>query len=222
MESLQFLRCHSAPKYLLGPDALRQYLAINRIAQSGEIQLHGIVVVFGWQRIISDLAGLRVQAAERALVHRVEPDLPGMVELDAQESSWGVFLEFLDRVFGELERLRIELANEHLSEIRVPDVAFLIDQDVMRFGCRPYHIVFGNDGARVPTFRARQRLELVCPMVHRAQIYCGKIVRNFPIFLRLSGTSSIQHGLRLGRLTHPAGDHHAGGEVRAPLWAHAW
>src|SRR3984893_9809503 len=91
VETLPFVRCQIEPEDVLRPDALRPYLAINVIAQSGEIQLHGIVVVFGWQRIISDLAGLRVQAAERALVHRVEPDLPGMVELDAQESGWGVF-----------------------------------------------------------------------------------------------------------------------------------
>jgi len=51
-------------------------------------------------------------------------------------------------------------------------------------------------------------------MVHRAQIYCGKIVRNFPIFLRLARTSSIQHGLRLNRLTHRAVAHHAGNDVR--------
>ena len=85
---------------MLRPDALRPYLAVNVVAQAGEIQLHGIVVVFGWERIIGNLASLRVQAAKRALVHRVEPDLAGMVKLDAQESGRRLFLEFLDRVFG--------------------------------------------------------------------------------------------------------------------------
>src|SRR3984893_19106900 len=128
MESLPFVRCQIEPKDVLRPDALRPYLAINVIAQSGEIQLHGIVVVFGWQRIIRDLAALRVQAAERALVHRVEPDLPGMVELDAQESGWSLFLEFLNRVFGELERLRIELAMKISSKVLFQAFPFLFDK----------------------------------------------------------------------------------------------
>src|ERR1700746_2941822 len=100
MESLPFVSCQTEPEDVLRPDALRPYLAVNVVAQAGEIQLHGIVIVFGWQRIISDLAGLRVQAAKRALVHRVEPDLAGMVELDAQEAGRRLFLEFLDRIFG--------------------------------------------------------------------------------------------------------------------------
>src|SRR6266478_1977707 len=113
VEALPFIGGEVEPEDVLGPDALCPYLAVNVVAQAGEIQLHGIVVVFGWQRKISNLAGLRVQAAERTLVHRVEPDLAGMVELDAQESGRRLILEFPDRVFGELERLWIELADKH-------------------------------------------------------------------------------------------------------------
>ena len=43
-------------------------------------------------------------------------------------------LELLDRILDELERLRIELADEHLAEIRVPDLALLVDQHVVRLG----------------------------------------------------------------------------------------
>ncbi len=46
----------------------------------------------------------------RALVHRVEPELAFFVELEAEQADRRVGLERLDRIFGELERLRIEFA----------------------------------------------------------------------------------------------------------------
>ena len=149
VEPLPFLARQIEPEDVLRADALGPHLAVDVVAQSREIQLHAVVIIFRRQRIIGNLAGLRVQAAERALVHRVEPDLAGMVELDAEEPGGRLILELLDRVFGELERLRIELADEHLAEVRIPDVAFLIDQDVMRLGRRPHHVVLGDDGAGV-------------------------------------------------------------------------
>ena len=75
-----------------------------------------------------------------------------MVELDTEKPGGRLVLELLDRIFGELERLRIELADEHLAEVGVPDHAFLIDQDVMRLGGRPHHVVLGDDGAGVRPF----------------------------------------------------------------------
>src|SRR5256885_6905331 len=50
-----------------------------------------------------------------------------------------------DRIFDELERLRIELADEHLAEIRVPDLALLVDQHVVGLGRRPDHVVLRED-----------------------------------------------------------------------------
>src|SRR4029078_10638512 len=93
-----------------------------------------------------------------------------MVDVDYDHPWWPLVLELLDRIFGELERLRIELADEHLTEVGVPDHAVLIDQDVMRLGGRAPRRVLGNDGAGVAALRTRQRLELVRPVVAGAQI----------------------------------------------------
>ena len=208
MEPLPCIGRQIEPEDVLRADALRPDLAVDIVAQSCEIQLHAVIVIFRRQRIIGNLAGLRVQAAERALVHRVEPDLAGMVELDAEESGGRLVLELLDRIFGELERLRIELADEHLAEVRIPDMAFLIDQDVMRFGRRPHHVVLSDDGACVLALRARQRLQFVLPMVDRAQIDGREIVGDLAVLLRRARAGPIQHGLRLDGLAHRAIAHH--------------
>ena len=165
MEFLPLIARQIEPEDVLRADALGPHLAVDLVVQPGEIQLHAVVVIFGRQRKIGNLAGFRVQAAERALIHCVEPDFAGMVEFDTQKTCRRFVLELLDRIFGELERLRIEFADEHLAKVRVPDFAFLIDQDVMRLSRRPHHVVLGDDGASIPAFRARQRLELVLPMV---------------------------------------------------------
>src|SRR5438552_17326221 len=127
MESLPFAGLQVEPEDVLRAHALGPYLAIDVVAQSREVELHGVVVVFRRQRVIGDLARLRVEAAERALIHRVEPDLALVIELDGEQPGRRLVLELLDRILDELERLRIELADEHLAEIRITDLALLID-----------------------------------------------------------------------------------------------
>src|SRR5215472_4595230 len=98
MESLPLVGRQIEPENVLRADALGPHLAVDVVAQSREIQLHAVVVVFWRERIIGNLTGLRVQRAERALVHRVEPDLAGMVERDAEQPGGRLILEFPDRI----------------------------------------------------------------------------------------------------------------------------
>ena len=125
-----------------------------------------------------------------------------------------VGLELLDRIFGELERLRIELADEHFAEVRVPDHAVLIDQDVVRLDGCAAHVVLGHDGAGVAAGRARQGLELILPVVDRAQIDGGEILGHLAVLLGRARARLVQHGLRLDRLAHRAVAHHAGDHLR--------
>jgi hypothetical protein len=53
------------PEDVLRADALGPDFAVDIVAQPGEVELYAIVVVLRGQRIIFDLAGLRVEIAER-------------------------------------------------------------------------------------------------------------------------------------------------------------
>ncbi len=140
--------------------------------------------------------------------------LPAWSKSRLRSSGRRLILEFPDRIFGELERLRIEFSDEHLAEVRIPDVAFLIDQNVVRLGGRPHHVVLGDDSAGVPALWSRQRLQLVGPMVDRAQIDGREIVGHLAVLLRCARAGPVQHGLRLDRLAHGAITHHAGNDLR--------
>ena len=84
----------------------------------------------------------------------------------------------------------------------------------MRLGGRPHHVVLGDDGAGVAAPRTRQRLELVRPVVARAQIDGRQIVGHLAVLLGLALAVRIQHALRLDRLAHGAIAHHADDHVR--------
>src|SRR5256885_16240156 len=107
-----------------------------------------------------------------------------------------------DRIFDELERLRIELADEHLAEIRVPDLALLVDQHVVGLGRRPDHVVLRDDGAGVAAPGTRQRLQFVRPTVDRGEVDGREIVGELAKLLGRSRASPVQHGLGLDRLAY--------------------
>src|SRR5437868_13644277 len=98
MEALPFAGLEVEPEDVLRADGLRPRLAVEVVAQGGEVELHGVVVPFWRSRVVGDLAGLRIDVAGRALVHRVEPDLAVAIELDRQQAAGRLGLELLDRV----------------------------------------------------------------------------------------------------------------------------
>src|SRR4051812_44727752 len=112
MVALPFTGLEIRPEDVLRADGLGPDLAVDVMADSREVELHGVVIPFRRHRVIRDLAGLGVEAAHRALVHRVEPDLSFAIEVDREQALRGLGLELLDRVFDELEGLRIEFADE--------------------------------------------------------------------------------------------------------------
>jgi hypothetical protein len=111
--------------------------------------------------------------AIRETIDRLEADLAATfsgTEITHRRAG----LELLGGIFGELECLRIELGDEQLAEIRIPDVAVLIEENVVRLGRRTLHIVFGHDGARRSFAGARQLLERIFPLVDGAQLMVAR------------------------------------------------
>src|ERR1700743_1621672 len=131
MEFLPLAAVYIETEDVLRADALGPDFAIDVMAQSDEVELHALVVPLRGERIIFQFAGLRIEIAERALVHRVEPELALLVVFQREQADRSVGLEALDRIFGELEGLRIEFRDEHLAEVRVPDVTVLTEQHVL-------------------------------------------------------------------------------------------
>ena len=128
--------------------------------------------------------------------------------------SGALGLNFLMGYSVNLSVFGSNLPIEHLAEVRIPDVAVLIDQDVVRLGCLAPHVVFGDDGAGVAARRARQSLELVCPVIGRAEIDGGEILGHLAVLLGRAGARAVEHRLRLDRLADRAVAHHAGDDVR--------
>ena len=70
----------------------------------------------------------------------------------------------------------VHLAEEHLAEVGVPDVAGPIHHHVMRLNSVFRQIVFGDHDLGGFAFRARQNLERIAPALTRAQIDRAEIV----------------------------------------------
>src|SRR5690242_4328982 len=132
VEALPFARGEIEPEHVYRTNALSPNLSIHVMAQPDEVELDAVVVPFGRQRIVFDLPGLRIDRADGALVHGVEPEFTVLVEFQAEIADRRAGLELLGLIFRELERLRIELGDEQLAKIGIPDVALLIEQHIMR------------------------------------------------------------------------------------------
>src|SRR5262249_43360106 len=136
LEALPFLGRKIEPEDLLRAAALRPYLAVDVVAQPDEVQLHTNVVIFRRPRVAFDLAGLGAETAERPRDHRVAPERAVLVDLEREIADGSARFELLNGILSEFERLRVELGDEQLAEIRIPDRALRVDEDVVRLGGR--------------------------------------------------------------------------------------
>ena len=76
--------------------------------------------------------GLLVELRDRALVHHADPGIVVLVEFEIERALRPARLDDRDRILRHLAGLRIHLAEEHLAEVGVPDVAFAIEHHVVR------------------------------------------------------------------------------------------
>ncbi len=87
------------------------------------------------------------------------------------------FLDFRNRIFGDLAGLRIHLADEQRAEIRVPDLTVAIDHHVVRFDGFARQIVFGDDEMRAAPGGPRQGVQRVAALRPVAEIDAGEPFR---------------------------------------------
>src|SRR6202035_4309210 len=71
-----------------------------------------------------------------------------LVEFEIERAFRPSRLDDRDRILRHLAGLRIHLAEEHLTEVGVPDVAFAIEYDVVRLDQWIRQVVFGDDDMR--------------------------------------------------------------------------
>src|SRR6202046_4361525 len=197
VEALPFAGGEIEPEDVDRANALGPYLAVHVMAQAYEVELDAVVVPFRRQRIVFDFASLRIDVADGALVHGVEPEFALIVEFQTEIACRRARFELFCGIFRELERLRIELGNEQLAEVGIPDVTVLIEQHVVRLGRRTPHIVFGHDGARGSFRGTRQRLQRIIPIADRAQVNGREVFGHLAVVLRLAGARLVKHPLRL-------------------------
>ena len=81
------------------------------------------------------------------------------IDLEVERALGMIGLQHRDRIVRHLAGLGIELGEELLAEVRVPDAAVGIDDDVVRLDLLPRQIVFGDDDARGAAAGARRKLE---------------------------------------------------------------
>src|SRR2546427_10960717 len=93
-----------------------------------------------------------------------------VVELHLERPGWKTLFHDGDRILRDLARLRVELSEELIAEIRIPGHPGRVDDHVVRLGQLPRQVVFRDDDARRPSVRPRERLERILPRFARAQI----------------------------------------------------
>ena len=123
---------------------------------------------------VCEFFGLAIELGDRALVHQADPGIVVLVDFKIERAERIAGLDHRDRILRDLPGLRIHFAEEHLAEIRVPDVAFVIEHDVVRLDQLVRHVVFGDDDVSGFAGQARQRLERPAPGVLRAEIDAGE------------------------------------------------
>src|SRR5262249_60773947 len=137
--------------------------------------------------------------AERALEHRVEPERAVLVELEREIADGSARLELLNGILGEFERLRIELGDEQLAEIGIPDRALRVDDDVVRLGGRARQIVLGDDDAGRTPGGTRQGFERIFPLSDLAGVDAGEVFSLFVELLWAGRGRGVERGCGLGR-----------------------
>ena len=126
-------------------------------------------------RIDRGLLGLAVDLGDEPLIHAGAPDITVRIGLDLQKAFRFIRLEGRECVIGHLAGRRIELADELMSEIRVPGMPVGRHDGVVRHRLRTRQIVGGDDDMRGAALRARQRLERIAPVRPLAEIDAGEI-----------------------------------------------
>src|SRR6185503_10530553 len=127
-----------------------------------------------------ELPGLAVELRDRALVHHADPGVVVAVDLQVEGPLRPARLDHGDRILRHASGLLIHLPEEHLAEVRVPDVALAIEHDVVRLDERAWQVVLGEDHAGGLALEPRLGLQGEGPGLLLAQVDAGEPFCSLP------------------------------------------
>ena len=119
---------------------------------------------------------LRSNFRDARLIHHGEPEIALRVEFEIERSRRFIRPQRRYRVIGDLAGRRVQFADELMAEIRVPDHAVGIHDDIVRLRVFARQVVFGDDDAGRAALQPRQRLEREVQGLRVAQVNAGEIV----------------------------------------------
>src|SRR5713101_3222033 len=127
-----------------------------------------------------ELLALPVGLRDGALVHHADPGVVVAVEFEIERAFRPSRLDNGDRILRHLAGLRVHLAEEHLAEVGVPDVALAIEKYVVRLDQGIRQDVFRDGHACGFAGEPRLGPERVSPGLLLAQVDAGEPFRRLP------------------------------------------
>ena len=149
------------PHDLRAVGILHPGLAVDLRCGHREVRLlRGVALPFLGNRVHAEGLGLAIEPRKSGLVHEPDPDIAVLVDFEVEGALRMIRLLHRDRIVRRLPRLRIHLGEELFAEMREPDHAVGIDDDVMGLDLPPRQIVFRDDDLGGAALGARKLLDL--------------------------------------------------------------
>src|SRR6516165_1917420 len=150
--------------------------------------LGGVRLPFLRYRIYPEGARGAIEPRHAGLVHQADPEIAIVVEFEIERSLWVIGLLHWDREIRHLSSLRVEPGKELITEMREPDHAVRVDDNVMGLNLRPRQIVFRDDDTSCASDRTRRDFQIEVTRGFAAEIdareIVGKALRNGRVDVR--------------------------------------
>ena len=134
---------------------------------------------------------LRSKRRHAGLIHQADPDEAILVHFEIERALGMIGLLHRNREIRHLAGLRVELGEELLAEVRIPDHAVGIDDHVVGLNLLSGQIIFGDDDARSAAGRTRRHLEVEAVLGLAAEIERRKIVGDALRRGRIDGGAAV-------------------------------
>ena len=134
------------------------------------IDLGCIVVPLGRKGPSLEFFRLPIESRDPALIHRGQPDVPLLVELQPEVARRKAWLQDRDGKFSDLCRPGIESSDILLAKIRIPNDSLRVHDHVVRLDHGARKVVLRDDDLSVLPLGSRERLERIRPGRGGAQI----------------------------------------------------
>src|SRR5262249_37827234 len=156
-EVLVFARCEVEPHDLRAVRVLDPSLAVDLRSRDREVRLlRGVRLPFVRHRKNFEGLSRAIEARHPRLIHQADPEIAVGVDLEIEGPFGMIGLLHGNREIRYFPGLRVELGQELFAEMRVPDHAVEIDDDVVWLDFLPRKAVFRDDDPRRAPRRTRR------------------------------------------------------------------